>query len=168
MKPAESRADIERKLEDIGLVLPQAKSAFGAYLPWLVSGSYLMISGQGPVMAAGGAITGQLGEGLEIEDGSRAAQLAALNIIAQMDAALEGDFTRLKQIVKLTGYVNSTADFTHQPAVINGASELLVTLFGDAGRHARAAIGVAALPMGWAVEIDAMIEILPAGDEAHA
>jgi enamine deaminase RidA (YjgF/YER057c/UK114 family) len=162
------RADIERRLEDIGLVLPQANTAFGAYLPYLVSGSYLMVSGQGPVLAAGGSITGRLGDGLEIEDGSRAAQLAALNIIAQMDAALNGDFSRVRQFVKLTGYVNSTPDFTHQPAVINGASELLVTLFGDVGRHARAAVGVAALPMGWAVEIDAMIEITPASDETQA
>ena len=92
------RADIERKLEDIGLVLPQANTAFGAYLPYLVSGSYLMVSGQGPVLAAGGSITGRLGDGLEIEDGSRAAQLAALNIIAQMDVALNGDFSRVRQL----------------------------------------------------------------------
>ena len=160
--------NIKAKLDEMGLVLPKAATPLGAYVPYVQSGALLMISGQGPVSASGVAVCGRLGEGLDIEDGNRAAQICGLNIIAHLNTALNGDFERVKRIVRLNGFVNSTPDFTHQPAVINGASELLVTLFGDVGRHARAAVGVAALPMGWAVEIDAMIEITPASDETQA
>lgn len=151
--------EIERKLEDAGLTLPQAKAPLGAYLPVVQSGPTLYVSGQGPVLASGGAITGKLGDDLEIEDGHRAAQLCALNIVAQLNLALDGDWSRLTRIVRLNGYVNSTPEFTHQPAVLNGASELMQMLFGEAGVHTRVAVGVAALPMGWAVEIDAIVEV---------
>lgn len=149
----------ERRLDTAGLILPEAKAPIGAYLPYVQTGNLLMISGQGPVSASGIAITGRLGENLEIQDGTRAAELAALNLVAQLKQALNGDFSRLRQIVKLNGYVNATPDFTHHAAVLNGASELMKDLFDDKGLHARAAIGVASLPMNWAVEIDAIMEI---------
>jgi enamine deaminase RidA (YjgF/YER057c/UK114 family) len=151
--------NIELKLESMGLMLPKASPPLGAYVPYVQTGSLLMISGQGPISASGVAITGRLGEALEIEDGNRAAQICALNIIAWLNAALDGDFSRVKRIVRLNGFVNSTPGFTHHPAVINGASDLMFELFGDRGVHSRVAVGVAALPMGWAVEIDAMVEI---------
>jgi enamine deaminase RidA (YjgF/YER057c/UK114 family) len=131
----------------------------GAYVPVVQSGHLLMISGQGPIGASGASITGRLGDGLEIEDGTRAAQMAGLNIIAQIKTALNGDFERLTRIVRLNGFVNATPDFTHHPAVINGASELMHDVFGERGVHSRIAVGVASLPMNWAVEIDAVIEV---------
>lgn len=155
----ENNQSIETLLDSAGLVLPEAKAPIGAYVPFVQSGNLLMISGQGPVSASGVAITGRLGDGLDLEDGVRAAQLASLNIVAQIKAALDSDFSRLSRIVRLAGYVNATPDFTHHAAVLNGASELMADLFGDKGRHARSAIGVASLPMGWAVEIDAIVEI---------
>lgn len=151
--------DIEQKLEQAGLVLPQVKQPLGAYVAVMQSGNLLYVSGQGPVLANSQAISGRLGDDLDIEDGHRAAQICALNIVAQLKFFLDNDWARLKQIVQLTGYINSTPDFTHQPAVLNGASELLQLLFGEGGRHSRVAVGVAALPMNWAVEIAAIIEV---------
>ena len=150
---------IDQILDRHGLTLPEAKVPLGAYVPYVQSGNLLMISGQGPVGASGAVVTGRLGDGLEIEDGTRAAQMAGLKIVAQLKAALDGDFDRLVRIVRLNGFVNSTPDFTHQPAVINGASELMHDLFGERGVHSRIAVGVASLPMNWAVEIDAVIEV---------
>ena len=150
---------IENKLEDLGLVLPDQKPPLGAYVPYLERDGLVFISCQGPVLAGGGAICGRLGDGLDIEDGARAAQLSALNILAQIRAAVGGDWQKMSRIVRLSGYVNGTPDFTHHPAVVNGASELFVELFGSRGRHTRSAVGVAGLPMGWAVEIDAIVEI---------
>jgi enamine deaminase RidA (YjgF/YER057c/UK114 family) len=151
--------NLQRKLDQAGLILPEAKAPIGAYVPYVQAGNLIFISGQGPVSASGVAITGRLGQELEIEDGTRAAQMAALNIVAQLNQALSGDFSRLNRIVRLTGFVNATAEFTHHAAVINGASELMADLFDDKGRHARAAVGVASLPMNWAVEIDAIVEV---------
>ena len=150
---------IDQILDRHGLTLPEAKAPLGAYVPYVQSGNLLMISGQGPVGASGAVVTGRLGDGLEIEDGTRAAQMAGLNIVGQLKAALNGDFDRLVRIVRLNGFVNSTPDFTHQPAVINGASELMHDLFGERGVHSRIAVGVTSLPMNWAVEIDAVIEV---------
>ena len=150
---------IETILEQNGLTLPEAKPPLGAYVPFVQSGNMLMISGQGPIAASGAVVTGRLGDGLEIEDGTRAAQIAGLNIIAQIKAALNGDFDRMVQIVRLNGFVNATAEFTHHPAVINGASELMHDVFAARGVHTRIAVGVASLPMNWAVEIDAVIEV---------
>ena len=150
---------IDQILDRHGLTLPEAKAPLGAYVPYVQSGNLLMISGQGPVGASGAVVTGRLGDGLEIEDGTRAAQMAGLNIVAQLKAALDGDFDRLVRIVRLNGFVNSSPDFTHQPAVINGASELMHDLFEERGVHSRIAVGVASLPMNWAVEIDAVIEV---------
>lgn len=150
---------IDDILEQQGLTLPGAKAPLGAYVPYVQTGNLLMISGQGPIGASGATITGRLGDGLEIEDGTRAAQMAALNIVAQLKAALNGDFDKLVRIVRLNGFVNATPDFTHHPAVINGASELMHDLFGERGVHSRIAVGVAGLPMNWAVEIDAVVEV---------
>ena len=150
---------IDQILDRHGLTLPEAKAPLGAYVPYVQTGNLLMVSGQGPIGASGAVVTGRLGDGLEIEDGTRAAQMAGLNIVAQLKAALNGDFDRLVRIVRLNGFVNSTPDFTHQPAVINGASELMHDLFGERGMHSRIAVGVASLPMNWAVEIDAVIEV---------
>lgn len=152
--------NIKAKLDEMGLVLPKAATPLGAYVPYVQTGALLMISGQGPVSASGVAVCGRLGEGLDIEDGNRAAQICGLNIIAHLNTALNGDFARVKRIVRMTGFVNSSPDFTHQPAVINGASDLMFELFGPRGVHSRVAVGVATLPMGWAVEIDAMVEIV--------
>lgn len=151
--------DVERKLEDLGLVLPDPKPPLGAYVPYLSHERLIFISGQGPVLASGSAICGRLGDDLDLDDGARAAQLAALNILGQIKVALDGDWQKMSRIIRLCGYVNSTPDFTHHPAVINGASELFADVFGEQGRHSRAAIGVASLPMNWAVEIDAIVEI---------
>ena len=151
--------DIDQILDRHGLTLPQAKAPLGAYVPYVRSGNLLMISGQGPIGASGAVVTGRLGEGLEIEDGTRAAQMAGLNIIVQIKAALDGDFDKLVRIVRLNGFVNATPEFTHHPAVINGASELMRDVFGARGVHSRIAVGVASLPMNWAVEIDAVIEV---------
>ena len=150
---------IDQTLDRHGLTLPEAKAPLGAYVPYVQSGNLLMISGQGPVGASGAVVTGRLGDGLEIEDGTRAAQMAGLNIVAQLKAALNGDFDQLVRIVRLNGFVSSTPDFTHHPAVINGASELMHDLFEERGVHSRIAVGVASLPMNWAVEIDAVIEV---------
>ena len=151
--------NIKTKLDEMGLVLPEALTPLGAYVHYVQTGNLLMISGQGPVGASGVAITGRLGADLDIEDGNRAAQICGLNIVARLNTALAGDFDRVNRIVRLNGFVNSTADFTHHPAVINGASDLMFELFGARGVHSRVALGVAALPMGWAVEIDAVVEI---------
>ena len=152
-------SDIDQILDRHGLTLPQAKAPLGAYVPFVQTGNLLMISGQGPIGASGAVVTGRLGDGLEIEDGTRAAQMAGLNIIAQIKAALDGDFDKLVRIVRLNSFVNATPDFTHHPAVINGASELMHDVFGARGVHSRIAVGVASLPMNWAVEIDAVIEV---------
>jgi enamine deaminase RidA (YjgF/YER057c/UK114 family) len=152
-------SDINQILDRHGLTLPEAKAPLGAYVPYVQSGNLLMISGQGPIGASGAVVTGRLGDGLEIEDGTRAAQMAGLNIIAQIKAALDGDFDKLMRVVRLNGFVNATPDFTHHPAVINGASELMHDVFGARGIHSRIAVGVASLPMNWAVEIDAVIEV---------
>lgn len=152
-------SNIDQILDRLGLTLPEAKAPLGAYVPYVQSGNLLMISGQGPVGASGAVVTGRLGDGLEIEDGTRAAQMAGLNIVSQLKAALDGDFDRLVRVIRLNGFVNSSPDFTHHPAVINGASELMHDLFEERGVHSRIAVGVASLPMNWAVEIDAVIEV---------
>ena len=148
---------IDRKLEELGLALPQAAAPVAAYVPTVLAGNLLHISGQLP-FKDGQLVTGRLGDGVSLEDGQEAAKLCALMLVAQMRAAL-GSLARVERIVKLGVFVNSTGDFTDQPKVANGASELMVALFGDAGKHARAAVGVPALPLGAAVEVDAIVEI---------
>lgn len=151
---------IDRALEELGLTLPQAAAPIAAYLPVVEAGGLLHVSGQLP-FKDGAVVTGRLGDGISLEDGQAAAQACALMVIAQVKAHL-GNLQRITRIVKLGVFVNSTADFTDHPKVANGASDLMVKLFGDDGKHARAAVGVAALPLGAAVEVDAIIEIAPA------
>ena len=148
---------IDRKLEELGLALPQAAAPVAAYVPAVLANGLLHISGQLP-FKDGKLVTGRLGDGVSLEDGQEAAQLCALMLVAQMKAVL-GSLARVERIVKLGVFVNSTGDFSDQPKVANGASELMVALFGDAGRHARSAVGVTVLPLGAAVEIDAIVQV---------
>ncbi len=148
---------IDRKLEELGLTLPQAAAPVAAYVPAVAANGLLHISGQLP-FKDGQLVTGRVGEGVSLEDAQEAAKLCGLMLVAQMKAAL-GSLARVERIVKLGVFVNSTGDFTDQPKVANGASELMVALFGDAGKHARSAVGVPALPLGAAVEIDAIVQI---------
>lgn len=149
---------VDRKLEELGLTLPQAASPIASYVPVVEAGGLLHVSGQLP-FKDGQVITGRLGDGTSLEDGQVAAQACALMVVAQVKAALGGRLERVTRIVKLGVFINSAPDFTDQPKVANGASDLMVQLFGDAGKHARAAVGVAALPLGAAVEVDAIIEV---------
>lgn len=151
-------AKIAKRLAELGLEIPSPASPVANYVPYVVIGNMLYISGQVSA-AANGVQKGKLGADLTIEQGAAAARICAINLIAQMKAALAGDLDRVRRIVKLTGFVNCTPDFTDQPKVINGASDLMVDVFGDAGRHARAAVGAPNLPLGAAVEIDAVVEI---------
>ncbi|MES2336935.1 MAG: RidA family protein [Pseudomonadota bacterium] len=150
---------IDRKLEELGLTLPAAAAPVASYVPTVEAHGMLYVSGQIPFDADGALILGRLGEGdADLAFGQEAARRCALMVVAQIKAAL-GGFERVQRIVKLGVFVNSTADFTDQPQVANGASDLMVALFGDAGKHARAAVGVPALPRGVAVEVDAVIAL---------
>lgn len=148
---------IDSKLAELGLTLPQAAAPVATYVPAVEAGGLLHISGQLP-FRDGKVVTGRLGAELDAAAGKEAAQLCALMVVAQAKAAL-GDLSRVARIVKLGVFVNSDSGFGDQPAVANGASDLMVALFGDAGKHARAAVGVAALPLHAAVEVDAIIAI---------
>ena len=149
---------IDARLSELGLTLPNAAAPAANYVPTVISGSMLYISGQIPMGPNGLEFVGKLGDTMDVETGAAAAKLCAINIIAQAKAAL-GDLDRVGRIVKLVGFVNSTADFTDQPKVINGASDLMVEVFADKGRHARSAVSAASLPFGVAVEVEAIIEI---------
>ncbi len=151
-------SDVAKRIAGLGLDIPQPVAPVANYVPYVVSGAHLYISGQVSI-GPDGLIKGKLGGGMSVDDGAAAARTCAINLIAQMKAALDGDLERVKRIVKLNGFVNCTGDFTDQPKVINGASDLMVAVFGDNGRHARAAVGAPSLPLGAAVEIDAVIEI---------
>ena len=149
---------VDRKLEELGLTLPEAAAPVASYVPTVEAGGLLHISGQLPFDAEGRVMTGRLGEDRDLAYGQEAAQRCALMLVAQIKAALGGT-ERVERIVKLGAFINSAPDFTDQPQVANGASELMLALFGDAGRHARAAVGVPALPRGAAVEIDAIVAV---------
>ncbi len=148
----------EQKLAALGFTIPTAAAPAANYVPFVISGWQLHIAGQIPFDTAGTLIKGRLGDDLDVAQGVAAAERCAIGLIAQMKAAL-GDLTMVRRIVKLNVFVQSAPGFTDQPEVANGASNLMVAVFGDAGRHARAAVGVAALPRGVAVEIDAIVEI---------
>ncbi|QJQ31915.1 RidA family protein [Sphingomonas lacunae] len=147
----------EARLAEAGHAIPQAAAPIAAYVPTVQVGKLLHISGQ-VSFKDGAVVTGRVGETMDVEAGKAAAELCGLMLIAQMKAAL-GDLSRVERIVKLGVFVTSTPDFTDQPLVANGASELMLLAFGDAGRHARSAVGVPALPRGAAVEVDAVIAI---------
>lgn len=149
---------IEQRLTALGLTLPPAPAPVANYVPYLLAGDQLFISGQISKAADGTVLVGTLGAGLNVAAGQDAARLCALNILAQAKAAL-GDLGRIVQVLRLTGFVASAAEFKDQPQVINGASDLMVAVLGDAGRHTRAAVGVASLPAGAAVEIDAILRV---------
>lgn len=152
---------VEERLKARGVVLPQLATPVANYVPYTVSGNTLYISGQLPVVNGAVACKGILGRDVPLEEGQKAAQVCALNILAQAHAATGGDWGRLKRCLRLGGFVASTPDFTDHPKVVNGASDFIVDILGDAGKHARAAVGVAALPLGAAVEVDAIFEITP-------
>ncbi|GHU05593.1 hypothetical protein FACS1894205_5810 [Alphaproteobacteria bacterium] len=150
---------IEKRLVEIGLVLPQATAPAANYVPFVLSGDLVFLAGQLPFQDGKLAQTGLLGRDVGLEDGVRAARLCAINLITQIKAALEGDLDRVRRIVRVGGFVASTADFIDQPKVVNGASDLFVEVFGDIGRHARSAVSAPSLPLGAAVEVEAIIQI---------
>jgi len=149
---------IETKLAEMGITLPDAPAPAANYVPFVVSGNMVYISGQ--ISAnADGLITGKLGDGFSVEQGAAAAQTCAISLLAQLKAACMGDLDKLVRVVKLGGFVNSTPDFTDQPKVINGASDFLVEVLGEKGPHARSAVSCPSLPLGVAVEIDGVFQI---------
>jgi enamine deaminase RidA (YjgF/YER057c/UK114 family) len=150
------------RLAELGHTLPEPAAPVAAYVPAVEAGGMLHISGQLPFRADGTLITGRLGLDIDVEHGRQAAERCGLMLIAQMKAALGGSLDRVERIVKLGAFVASDAHFTDQPKVANGASELMQAVFGEAGRHARSAVGVPALPLGAAVEVDAIVAVRPA------
>lgn len=153
-------AEIESRLAELGLALPAPAAPVAAYVPVVIAGGLAHVSGQLPFVN-GKLVTGRLGEDVSVEDGAIAAQACGLMILAQLKAAL-GSLSRVERVVKLGAFVNSTGGFTDQPKVANGASELMAAVFGDAGKHARSAVGVPVLPLGAAVEVDAIVAVSPA------
>lgn len=149
---------VEQKLAELGLSLPPAPAPVANYVPYVFSGNHLYISGQ-ISQGADGLIVGKVGQDMDTAAGALAAQACGLSILAQAKEALGGDLSRVTRVVKLTALVNSVPEFTEQPEVINGASNLMAAVFGEKGRHARTAVSTPALPRGVAVEIDAVLEI---------
>ncbi len=151
-------SSVEEALAALGLTLPQPPAPVASYVPFVVTGSLVFVSGQ-VSSDAGGGVKGKLGAGLDLAQGQAAARLCALNLLAQAKAAAGGDLARVRRVVRIGGFVNVTPDFDAIPAVVNGCSDLLVAVLGEAGRHARSAVGVANLPMGFAVEADGVFEL---------
>ncbi len=151
-------ATIDDRLNELGIELPEAPAPAANYIPFVISGDLVFISGQVSADASG-LIRGKLGEDLSVDDGQRAARACAISLLAQLKTACSGDLDRFARVIRLGGFVNCTPDFTDQPAVINGASDLIVEVFGDRGRHARTAVGCGSLPLGVAVEIDGIFQI---------
>lgn len=149
---------IEGKLQSMGVTLPDAPAPAANYVPFVKLGDTVFVSGQ-ISSDENGLITGKLGANLDVEAGAAAARRCAISLLAQVRAACDGDLDRLVRVVKLTGFVNSTADFTQQPQVVNGASDFLVEALGEAGRHSRSAVSAASLPLGVAVEIEGIFQI---------
>lgn len=152
---------IDARLAELGITLPEASAPVGNYVPYVISGPLVFVCGQIGMEAGKPKVLGRLGESLGIDDGYQAARQCGLNLISQIKAACGGDLDRITRVVRLGGFVCSTPDFTDQPKVLNGASDLMVEVFGDLGRHARTAVGVPSLPLGVAVEIDGVFEIAP-------
>jgi len=149
----------EEKLKELNIALPEAKAPVGNYVAAKVSGNMLFISGQISIDENGQLIKGKVGKDLDTEAGYNAAKRCALSIVAQVKKACDNDLSKVKSCVKLTGFVNSTEDFTEQPKVINGASDLIASIFGDSGMHTRAAVSTNSLPLGVSVEVDAIFEL---------
>ena len=150
---------ITKKLEDLKIVLPEAPAPVGSYVAAKKVNGFIYISGQLPIDTDGKLIKGRVGKDLDLEQAQKASRLCVINILSQLKKAVNGDLDKVKNCVKITGFVNSTDDFIDQPKVINPASEILSGVFGDSGKHARAAVSTNSLPLGAAVEIDAIFEI---------
>ena len=148
----------EERLRQLGVDLPTPAAPVAAYVPCVRTGNLVYVSGQVPTAAGQPTHLGRLGEGVSLEDGRAAARTCAVNVLAALKAEL-GELARVRRVVKVTGFVASTPDFTDHPKVVNAASELFGEVFGEAGRHARAAVGVAALPLGVPVEVEAIVEV---------
>lgn len=153
-------SSLKERLQELGIALPQSAPKPGAnFLPVKKVGNLLYVSGQVPVLDGVDHYVGKLGKNVSLEDGQAAARLCAVNMLAQVDRAVEGDFNRVAGCVRLGGFVNATEEFTDHPKVINGASDLMVAVLGDAGRHTRAAVGCISLPRGVAVELEGIFEL---------
>ena len=151
--------NFQKKIDELKIKLPEAKPPVGSYVATKISGNLLFISGQISITDSGDLIKGKVGKELSTQDGYEAAKRCGLSIVAQAKVACDGDLSKIKSCVKLTGFVNSTEDFTDQPKVINGASDLIAAIFGDAGMHTRAAVSTNSLPLGVSVEVDAIFEL---------
>ena len=149
----------EEKIKELKIELPEAKAPVGSYVATKVSGKLLYVSGQISMNSNGELIKGKVGKDLTTEEAYKAAERCGLSIVAQVKNACDGDLSKVKSCIKLTGFVNSTDDYTEQPKVINGASDLIASIFGDAGMHTRAAVSTNSLPLGVSVEVDAIFEI---------
>ena len=149
----------QKNLEKLGLKLPDAKAPVGNYVATKITGKMLFVSGQISINEKGELIKGKVGKDLSVDDGYKAAERCGLSIISQAKVACHGDLSKIKSCIKLTGFVNSTDNFTEQPKVINGASDLIASVFGEAGMHTRAAVSTNSLPLGVSVEVDAIFEL---------
>jgi enamine deaminase RidA (YjgF/YER057c/UK114 family) len=149
----------EEKIRELKIELPEAKAPVGSYVATKISSKLLYVSGQISMSSNGELIKGKVGKDLTTEDAYKAAERCGLSIVAQVKKACEGDLSKVKSCIKLTGFVNSTEDFTDQPKVINGASDLIASIFGEAGMHTRAAVSTNSLPLGVSVEVDAIFEL---------
>ena len=148
-----------QRLAELGIELPQAPAPAANYIPFVVTGNLVFVSGQVPVLNGEVKFKGRLGQDMDVDEGYQAARLCGLNLIAQAQAAADGDLDKIKRVVKLGGFVSATPDFTDHPKVINGASDLMAEVFGEAGKHARFAMGAGSLPLGVAVEVDGVFEL---------
>ncbi len=150
---------IDNRLAALGITLPMAAKPVANYVPWVRTGNLVFISGQVPIENGKVVYTGHLGDTVSLEDGIKSARLCAINVISQLKDACDGDLDRVRRVVKLVGFVNATASFADHPKVINGASDLMVDVFGDKGRHARSAVASPSLPLGVATEVEAIVEV---------
>ena len=151
--------NFENKIKELKIELPEAKAPVGSYVATKIAGNLLYVSGQISINSKGELIKGKVGKDLTTEEAYKAAKRCGLSIVAQVKKACDEDLSKIKSCVKLTGFVNSTEDYTEQPKVINGASDLIASIFGDAGMHTRAAVSTNSLPLGVSVEIDAIFEL---------
>ena len=151
--------NFENKIKELKIELPEAKAPVGSYVATKIVGSLLYVSGQISINSKGELIKGKVGKDLTTEEAYKAAKRCGLSIVAQVKKACDEDLSKIKSCVKLTGFVNSTEDYTEQPKVINGASDLIASIFGDAGMHTRAAVSTNSLPLGVSVEVDAIFEL---------
>ncbi len=150
---------IDAKLKDLGIEIPEPAMPVANYVPFVQVGQTLFLSGQVPLVDGKPQYLGKVGAEVSVEEAQKAARVCAINLIAQMKAATGGDLDKVKRVVRLGGFVNSTPDFTQQPQVVNGASDLMVEVFGDKGKHCRTAVSAGALPLNVAVEVDAIVEL---------